>query len=196
MKKLLILLFAVSIGLSVKAQSTPPSAQNILTDAYAQAAKEHKKVIILFHASWCGWCKKMEASLEDPAIKKSFDDNYVIRWLTVLESKGKENLENPGAHDLMIKYNGEKSGIPFWLVFDAKGNLLADSQMRPTGAPLNTPGDNIGCPASDKEVAAFITILKATSNIKKPQLALIHDRFLKNQEPAQTPAPAATTTGR
>jgi hypothetical protein len=126
----------------------------------------------------------MEASLNEPALKKSFDDNYVIKWLVVEESKGKENLENPGAMDLLTKYGGAKSGIPFWLIFNANGNLLADSQLRPVGKPLTTPGDNMGCPASEREVTAFIDILKATSTIKEPELSLIRARFLKNQPEA------------
>jgi thiol-disulfide isomerase/thioredoxin len=196
MKTRLLLSAALLImsSLVAMAQDTPPSSDVVLKQAYTQASKEHKKVIVLFHASWCGWCKKMEASLNDPAVKKSFEDNYVIKWLTVLESKGKENLENPGARNLMVKHNGEKSGIPFWLVFDAKGNLLADSQMRPAGASLDTPGDNIGCPASEKEVAAWVDILKATSKIKEPELTLIRERFLKNQpEPVK---PAASKASR
>ncbi|MGZ3755027.1 MAG: thioredoxin family protein [Mucilaginibacter sp.] len=187
------LLLLIGVSFAGRTQAPPPSADVILNDAYSQAAKEHKKVMILFHASWCGWCKKMEASLNEPALKKSFDDNYVIKWLVVEESKGKENLENPGAMDLLTKYGGAKSGIPFWLVFDINGNLLADSQMRPAGQPLTTPGDNIGCPASEKEVTAFIDILKATSTIKEPELALIRARFLKNQPEPVKPAAVKTS---
>ena len=187
------LLLLMGLSFAGRTQAPPPTADAILNEAYTQAAKENKKVMILFHASWCGWCKKMEASLNEPALKKSFDDNYVIKWLVVEESKGKENLENPGAMDLLTKYGGAKSGIPFWLVFDTSGNLLADSQMRPAGTPLTTPGDNIGCPASEKEVTAFVDILKATSSIKEPELSLIRARFLKNQPEPVKPAPVKTS---
>src|ERR1700744_3106185 len=106
---------------------TPPSSDAVLNKAYAQAAKEHKNVIVIFHASWCGWCKKMEASLNDPAIKKSFDDNYVITWLTVLETPEMKKAENPGAMDFMTKYHGDKAGLPFFLIMNPQGKLLADS---------------------------------------------------------------------
>jgi thioredoxin-related protein len=184
---LLAALFIAVSSLASLAKPEPPTTEQVLKDAYAQAAKQHKKVMILFHASWCGWCKKMDASLNDPAIKKSFDDNYVITWLTVLETtpEMKKN-ENPGAMDLMTKYHGEKAGLPFFLIMDAKGKLLADSYIRPAGASMDTPGDNTGCPASEKEVNYFSDILKATSNIKEPQLALIRARFRTNE-----PAPAA-----
>ena len=194
MKRCFTLMVLLALAITrFTANAQVPSADAVLTDAYAQAAKEHKKVMILFHASWCGWCKKMEASLNDPAIKKSFDDNYVIRWLVVEESKGKENLENPGAMDLLTKHNGAKSGIPFWMIFDARGKLLADCLIRPAGASLDTPGVNIGCPASESEVTRFIEILKATATIDEQQLALIRARFLKNQPEPVKPAVAKAT---
>ncbi|HSC38001.1 MAG TPA: thioredoxin family protein, partial [Chitinophagaceae bacterium] len=138
-----------------------PQAADVVKEACAKAGKENKKVLLIFHASWCGWCKKMEASLDDPACKKMFDDNYVITYLDVMESKGKESLENPGSLDLLKQYKGEKAGLPFWLVLDAHDKPLADSQIRPDGAGLDAPGKNTGCPAEPNEVAHFTSVLKA-----------------------------------
>src|SRR5476649_1027405 len=76
----------------------------ILSEAYKTAAKEHKNVFIIFHASWCGWCHKMDSAMNSAACKNLFDGQYVIRHLVVLESKDKVALENPGAMDLMKKY--------------------------------------------------------------------------------------------
>jgi len=192
---LLAALLIMVSGYSGHSQSTPPSTEVVLKAAYAQASKEHKNVIVIFHASWCGWCKKMEASLNDPAIKKSFDDNYVITWLTVQENTPEmKKTENPGGMEFMTKYHGEKAGLPFFLIMDAKGKLLADSYIRPAGVSMDTPGDNTGCPSSAKEVAYWSDILKATSKIKEPQLALIRKRFGKNDEPAPAPVPAAVKT--
>ena len=185
-KHLLYALFML-IGLAAAAQTALPAAETVLNNAYAQATKENKKVILIFHASWCGWCKKMDASLKDPVCKKMFDDNYVVAHLDVMEQKKDVALENPGAMDVMTKYGGEKSGLPFWLVLDTKGNVLANSLMPKDGATTATPEDNIGCPASDKEVAYFDGVLKKTSNLKDEDIAVIHKRFLLNQ-PAPAPA--------
>jgi thiol-disulfide isomerase/thioredoxin len=173
---LLTLLSATSF-----AQSAPAPTETVLKEAYSKASNEHKKVIIIFHASWCGWCKKMEASINDPACKKMFDDNYVIAYIDVLEHPGKENLENTGSLDLLKKYKGEKEGLPFWLILDAKGTLLADSEMRPEGAGPDTHGESIGCPASEKEVAYFAKLLKTTSKLNDAELAVISARFRKNE---------------
>jgi len=189
--KLLTSLLLILICGTSFAQSASPSADAVLNQAYAQAAKENKKVILIFHASWCGWCKKMTASLNDPACKKMFDDHYVTAYLDVEERKGQENLNTPGGIEVLKKYTTEESGLPFWLILDAKGTKLADSQMKPDGATTAKPEDNVGCPASEKEVTYFTSVLKATSTLTDDDLAIIHKRFLLNQPPPQ-PAKAST----
>ena len=173
--------FALLFLLPLHAQKAPLSADEIMQEALQQAAKEKKNVLIIFHASWCGWCHRMDSSINDKTCKKFFDDNFVIRHLVVDESKDKKVLENPGADEFRIKYHGDQQGIPFWLVFDKDGNLLADSQMRAEGASLETKGDNIGCPASEKEVEAFIKVLKKTSKLNSSQQAAIEKRFRENE---------------
>jgi len=190
MKKIILLFFALAIGFSSRAQTANPSADEVLKQAYSQAAKEHKKVMLIFHASWCGWCKKMEASLNDASCKQMIDNNYVIATLDVLEQPAKKNLENPGSTEALAKFHGEKSGLPFWLILDEKGKVLGDSQVRPKGASLDTYGDNVGCPASESEVAYFIQLLKSTSKLSDDDLAVIGKRFALNQ-----PAPAAKPAG-
>jgi len=176
-KHLLYALFML-IGSAAAAQTAMPEAQSVLDKAYAQASKENKKVILMFHASWCGWCKRMDASLVDPTCKKFFDDNYVVAHLDVMEEPAKVTLENPGGMAAMNKFGGDKnSGLPFWLVLDAKGNVLANS-LQPNAKGVN---ESIGCPASEKEVAFFDAILKKTSNLTDEEIAVIHKRFRQNE---------------
>jgi thiol-disulfide isomerase/thioredoxin len=175
------------------------STETVMKNAYAQAAKEHKNVMVIFHASWCGWCKKMEACINEPALNKMFTDNYVIAYLDVMEQPAKKNLENPGSLELMTKYKGEKAGLPFWFITDAKGKELADSQVRPAGAGFDTYGKSVGCPAEADEVAFFTGILKSTSKLTNADLAMISERFAKNKPaPVVKPAtkPAATSSMR
>jgi len=104
--------------------------------------------------------------------------NYIITHLTVLERDDHKDLENPGATELLKKYHGDQQGIPFWLVLDKNGKLLADSQMRPEGTSLDTPGQNIGYPGSKEEIAAFQKVLKTTSSLSAQELSLIGERFV------------------
>lgn len=167
---------------TIHAQKTPLSADQIMQEAMQKAASEKKNIIIIFHASWCGWCHKMDSSINDKSCSQFFNDNYVIRHLVVDESKDKKTLENPGAAELRKKYHGDGEGIPFWLIFDKNGDLLADSQIRPEGAGLDTRGDNVGCPAEEKEVEHFINVLKNTSHINATEEAAIQKRFRQNED--------------
>ncbi|TSJ37211.1 thioredoxin family protein [Mucilaginibacter corticis] len=188
MKKQILLFATIFLSAATLsfAQDAPAPSDAVLKQAYVQAKKEHKNVLLMFHASWCGWCKKMDASLNDPSCKKFIDDNYVVTQLDVLEQPAKANLENPGSLDQLKAFKGEKSGLPFWVILDAKGKLLADSQIRPKGASLDTPGESMGCPAQESEVAYFAQILKSTSKLNDEQLAVISKRFALNK-----PVPAA-----
>lgn len=165
-------LFLSLIGFSSAFAQSVPSATEVMNEAKVEASAQHKNIFIIFHASWCVWCHRMDSCMTEETFKPMFAENYVIRHLTVDESKGKEQLENPGADAFRAKYDGDKQGIPFWLIFDATGNLLEDSK--------GADGNNIGCPARPEEVDYFINILKKTSKLNQNQLEQIRQRFLKN----------------
>jgi len=177
----IIAMLVLLIPAHLQAQIIPPSAEAVMKEAGQQAAKEKKNVFVMFHASWCIWCHRMDSSMNSSTCKKFFNENYIIRHLTVDESKDKKNLENPGAIEFRKKYGGDGLGIPFWLIFDAKGKLLADSRIRPDGNVNSTPGENSGCPATEKEVAYFISVLKQTSDLSDADEAAITKRFRENE---------------
>ena len=172
--------FLFILATSLFAQKAPASAEEIMKEAFATAKKQDKKILIMFHASWCSWCHKMDTSLNDASVKKFFDDNFVIRHLVVFESKGKANLENPGALDLITKYNGKDQGIPFWMIFDNDEKFLADSRM-PAAVNGVEKLQNTGCPATQEEVDYFIGVLKKTTSLKEEQLEKIRARFRRNE---------------
>ncbi len=163
---------------SVFAQKAPLSSEEIMKEAFTSAKKQNKKVLVMFHASWCGWCHKMDTSLNDASVKKFFDDNFVIRHLVVFESKGKENLENPGALEMLTKHDGKDEGIPFWLIFDKDEKFLFDSRMPVNGTEKLA---NTGCPASKEEVEYFVGVLKKTTDLKEDQIEKIRTRFRRNE---------------
>lgn len=177
MKKLVLSICIFLLSVSITAQQKAIPAKEILSAAYKQATAENKNVLLIFHASWCGWCHKMDSSINNPSCKKFFTDHYIITHLVVHESPGKKQLENAGADELLKKYKAFDSGIPFWVVLDKNGNLLQDSFIK------NADGQTtiIGCPASAEEVTAFVKILKATSSISEKELVIITEVFRKNE---------------
>lgn len=160
-----VYLISVLIGLQLvvsgsvyAGQETPPAAKTIVADAQQKAKKQRKPVFVMFHASWCGWCKRLEAVMDRPEFKKMFEANYQIVTLDVMEGDDKKvKLENPGGIDFMKEWGGEKSGLPFYVFLDDKGKKLADSNVMPKG-------QNIGYPGAPEEIEAFIELLKKTSS--------------------------------
>ncbi len=137
--------------------STPEPAKQILDKAVQQAQSSHRNVFLIFHASWCSWCKKLEAALSNPDVKKVIDQNYVVTEIDVMErGTKKDSLENPGGEEILKKFGGEKSGLPFYVVLSGKGKKIGDSNMMPGQT-------NIGYPGAKEELAAFDTLLKQTA---------------------------------
>ncbi len=182
MKKLVLILLALSFVFTqcnTPVESDGPlSADVILAQAKKQAKKEKKNIFIMWHASWCGWCHRMDSLMLNDDVKDLFDNNYVIEHLVVKESKNNKHLENPGADTLLMDYLGDKAGIPFWIILDKKGKLLADSYMREAGIGFDQPGKNVGSPANPNEVDHFIKVLKESSDIDQAGLDQIAELFL------------------
>lgn len=176
---LLLLMAFLVVSHPVYAQ-VPPSAADVLKEATEVAAKENKHVFIIFHASWCGWCHRMDSLMNSSNCKPLFDQQYVIRHLVVNESEKNKGLENPGAAELMAAHNGAGQGIPFWLILDSKGNVLTDSRIRAEGS--NQPGDNSGCPDTQEEVSYFARALTSTSHLTEAQVAVITTAFKRTRK--------------
>lgn len=148
----LILVTVVACGQSEK----PEKADAVLNAALQRAGGENKTVLLIFHASWCGWCKRLDAALESPDLKNIMNDHYVVSHLDVMESKANKKLENPGGNEMMGELGGAKSGLPFYAFLNREGKKIADSNVMPED-------QNIGYPGSAEEIVAFEKLLKKTA---------------------------------
>ncbi len=153
---LITTVFILTLAPSTHAQAPTP-AKTILDASLKEASASRKNVFLIFHATWCSWCKRLDAALTDPEVKKIIDENYVVTHLDVMERGDKiQTVENPGGVEIMKNLGGEKSGLPFYVILDPQGKKLADSNVMPGNS-------NIGFPGSPEEIAAFEKILKDTA---------------------------------
>src|SRR5262249_33016708 len=134
----------------------PASAQSIVDSAVKSAKAQGKNVLVHFGASWCKWCKNLDAMLDSPQVGQYFKDSYVITHLTIQESDDKKALENPGAQEIANEAGAGKAGIPIYIFLDGNGKRLATSLAMPDGG-------NIGHPATPEEIKAFEGLLERTA---------------------------------
>lgn len=180
----LLPLLVIFTAVTVLAQAERPApAKAVLAAAVRTAASSDRTVLLIFHASWCGWCKRLDTALADPGVKKAIEANYVVTHLDVQESKGKiDSLENPGGNEMLKDLGGEQSGIPYMVFFNGKGKKTADSNVMPKNM-------NIGYPGTAEEIDMFGKLLKKTSkHMTGEQFTLVIDYLKAHAPPPAKPA--------
>ena len=100
-----------------------------VAQALVVAKADHKRVMIVFGANWCGDCKMLDGEFKKPALKTLLDANFVIVKVDV--NRFNKNLE-------VVKPYGDviKKGIPSivvvtpanQLVYATNGGELADAR--------------------------------------------------------------------
>src|SRR5712691_8358567 len=131
---LLILALALTSG---SAFAGTASADEVLVSAKEKASAEKKAIFLHFGASWCGWCKKLDAFLDRPDIKPVFEKYFVAVKLVVQENEKNKALENPGGDALLRKLGGP-DGLPYSAFLDVRGEMIVNSKR--DGANIGYPG--------------------------------------------------------
>jgi thioredoxin-related protein len=175
-RKFSLLVFIISFfTISGFGHNKPDSAEDILNKSLNLAKESNKQVLLIFHASWCIWCKHLDSALESRELKKIIDEHFIVAYIDVLEkAEKKEMLENSGGEKIMNEMGGEDSGLPFYVFLDSSGKKIIDSKAMPED-------QNIGYPSSVDEINAFTNLLKTSDgNLTKQQLSIVHDYLVKN----------------
>lgn len=124
------------------------NADDVLKDGLESAKKSGKAAFVHFGAPWCGWCHKLEAWLERPDVHKALSADFVVVKIDI------DRME--GGKRVMERFAGAApTGIPWFAMLDADGQVLADSFAKPGDAK-----SNIGFPAAAEEIAHFEAMLK------------------------------------
>src|ERR1700677_2162252 len=91
-----------------------PRADQVLSNAKSAAVAQHKAIFLVFGASWCPPCRKLETFTGDPNIRPILEKYFILSHLNIEEERGKHpELNNPGGEKLVADYGGKSMGVPF-----------------------------------------------------------------------------------
>lgn len=180
---LLLLLALLLPGAAPATTSAPAPARDVIAAVRTRARSSGKAPLVLFHASWCGWCRKLERTLSLPEVKPIVEQHFELAWLDVQERGTKKALENPGGNEVLAEWGGAEAGLPFYAVLDAKGAVLASALMH---GPDGRPSGAAGFPGTAQEIDHFLWMVKkGASAITPSELETLRRAF-----PVLPPPPA------
>lgn len=166
--------------LAAPAFAAPPeTADALFARAKAEAKTEHKNVLLVFSASWCGPCKLYERFLQDPKMKPIEEKAFVIQRIDVGEHKDDPMHANtPGGDTLRSALGAEQEpGFPWLVITDENGKPLVNSYR---GGDTN---GNVGYPAAPEEIDWYIEMLKLSAPSLSPDDLAATRTWLKKHAP-------------
>ena len=93
------------------------NAQQEITATQSEAAKEHKRVLLVFGATWCSDCYALDYGFHQPRIEPLLSANFKVVHVDV--GRYDRNL------DLAKKYQVDlEKGIPSLAVLSSQGKVL------------------------------------------------------------------------
>jgi thiol:disulfide interchange protein len=151
-------------------------AEDVLAAGLEQARREDRRVFLHFGAPWCGWCRKLETWMEAPEVA-----GILAKELLDVKVDVDRAL---GGKELLARLRGDaEQGIPWFVVLDAQGQVLA----RGDGAE----GRSIGFPYEPSEIEAFGAVLaKGTRKLSAEDVDALKrslQAFREREERAKAP---------
>ncbi|MBV9436737.1 MAG: thioredoxin family protein [Acidobacteria bacterium] len=101
-------------------------ARKEIASAVQDAAKQHKRVLVMFGATWCFDCFALDYRFHQANIQPLLEKNYVLVHVDI--GQHDKNLE------LAKKYGTDVDGVPALAVLDSSGKLLYGQKSHPFSA--------------------------------------------------------------
>ena len=105
--------------------------EKLIDHALVQARQEDKRIVVLFGANWCPWCRRLHQVLtSDPALTKRLQKKFVLVYIDAnTRNDKKRNAE------VIEKYgNPLRYGLPVFVVLDTDGTQLTTRESQSLAA--------------------------------------------------------------
>ncbi len=118
-----------SMGPDIFDRTVP--AELIIKTALTKAADEDKKVLLLFGANWCPWCRRLHAALAaDSIVRARLREKFVL----VFVDANTRNDKHRNAAVIERYGNPLQFGLPVFVVLDSRGKQLTTRETASVAA--------------------------------------------------------------
>lgn len=114
---ILALLVAGAAPASQPIYNEQADAASDIRSALRQASRQHKNVVLVFGANWCGDCHALDRQMHQPALASLIARNYVVVKIDV--GRFDKNAALAARYHVPLE-----RGIPALAVLDRRGKLL------------------------------------------------------------------------
>jgi len=100
---------------------TKADGGNLIDAALVRAEREDKRVLILFGANWCPWCRRLHQALSSaPTVVQKIHQEFVLVYIDANTRNDKKR------HATVIKRYGNplRYGMPVFVLLDNDGTQL------------------------------------------------------------------------
>jgi thioredoxin-related protein len=97
-------------------------AEDLIAQAVTRASREDKRILLLFGANWCPWCRRLHSVLtKEPRVEKKLRENFVLVYVDANTRNDKNRnaavLEKFGQPTL-------QHGLPVFVILDREGRQI------------------------------------------------------------------------
>ena len=100
-------------------------AEKLIAAAVFKAKQEHQRVLLLFGANWCPWCRRLHKALDsEPIVTARLKKNFVLVFIDANTRNDKKR------NSAVIERYGNplQYGLPVFVVLDGDGKQLTTQE--------------------------------------------------------------------
>lgn len=120
--------------------NTKADGAKLIDEAIVRAKQEDKRVLILFGANWCPWCRRLHRAFSSsPTVKQGIRGKFILVYVDANTRNDRER--NAG---VIERYgNPVQYGIPVFVVLETDGTQLTTRESQSLSAAKDDATDNL-----------------------------------------------------